>query len=326
MYGALTRTASLLTCPACGRPYDDHAVTETALICTACRHAVPVERGIPRFVHTPDSDEARRTQASFGYEWTHFNDPEPSGATNFGDYFDGFDLTSLADATVLDAGCGMGRHARQTAAHAREVVAVDFSAAIEQAARNTSARSNVTCIQADLTQLPLREGTFDFVYSLGVLHHIGDTEGTLRGLASLVRPGGRMRIYLYWKRTGFVGALVGLVSAARLVTTRLPFPILRALCWLLSVVLFPLVIVPYRLLDRLGVRGIERWPLYVYARYPFTVLYNDQFDRFSAPIEKRYSPDEVKALMASAGLTDVSVRACFGWVADGTRPGTSTTP
>ena len=324
MHGTPDSILALLTCPSCGRPFDTGAPTPdvNGLVCATCAHRVPVTRGIPRFVQTPDTDEARRTQASFGYEWTHFNDPEPSGSTNFNDYFEGFDLASLDGCTVLDAGCGMGRHARQTAAHAGHVVAVDFSAAIEQAARNTASRQNVTCIQADLTKLPLRESAFDFVYSLGVLHHIADTAGTLAGLARLVKPGGRMRIYLYWKRTGLVGALLALVTAARVVTTRLPFPVLRALCWLLSAVLFALVIVPYRLLESLGV-ALENGPLFVYARYPFNVLYKNQFDRFSAPLEKRYSPDEVRALMEAAGLTQVSVRPCFGWIADGTKPDTA---
>ena len=61
-------------------------------------------------------------------------------------------------------------------------------------------------------------------------------------------------------------------------------------------------------------------PLFVYSKYPFNVLYNDQFDRFSAPIEKRYDPGEVKRLLEGAGLTEVAVRPCFGWVADGTKP------
>ena len=57
-----------------------------------------------------------------------------------------------------------------------------------------------------------------------------------------------------------------------------------------------------------------------YAKYSFTVLYNDQFDRFSAPIEKRYDPDEVRELLRAAGLSDVQVRPCFGWIADGIKP------
>lgn len=310
---------SLLACPECQGTFTMGSVTTDALVCPSCGRRSPIVNGIPRFVQTPATDDARRTQASFGYEWTHFHNPEPSGDTNFNDYFAGFDLATLQGATVLDAGCGMGRHARQVARYASTVIAVDFSAAIEQAARNTDSLANVQCVQADLTRLPFGSNAFDFVYSLGVLHHISDTEGTLRGLVSKLKPRGRIRIYLYWKRTGLAGLLLSLVTSARLVTTRLPFPLLRFLCWCLSVILFAFVVIPYRLAAAAGIRTVESWPLFVYARYPFNVLYNDQFDRFSAPIEKRYSQEEVRELLARVGLSDVVVRACFGWVADGVK-------
>ena len=61
-------------------------------------------------------------------------------------------------------------------------------------------------------------------------------------------------------------------------------------------------------------------PLFIYSKYPFNVLYNDQFDRFAAPIEKRYDQHEVRELLERAGLVDVEVRPCFGWIADGTKP------
>ena len=287
------------------------------LVCQTCGRRAPVIDGIPRFVDLSHDPVARQTQESFGYEWTHFNDWRPSGESNFHDYFEGVALESLAGRTVLDAGCGMGRHARQIAAYAEQVVAVDFSRAIDQASRNMRDLVNVDCLQADLLALPLAEGSFDFVYSIGVLHHIADTERALAGLVHTVSPGGRLRVYLYWKRHGWQGRLLDLVTLVRRATVRFPLPMLRALCWCLSVVLYGLVVLPYRALWALGLRRHHQWPLFVYTKYPFNVLYNDQFDRFSAPIEKRYDADEVRRLLESAGLTDVSVRACFGWVADG---------
>jgi SAM-dependent methyltransferase len=271
-------------------------------------------------VDDPVARLAARTRASFGYEWTHFNRWNDSGEVSFRDYFETADLASLAGRRVLDAGCGMGRHARQMAAHARHVVAVDFSRAIEQAALNTRGVGRVDCVQADLLQLPFPDGTFDFVYSLGVLHHLGNTETALRALVSQLKPGGRLRIYLYWKRHGGVGALLHVVNAVRPVTTRLPFWLLRWLCWTLSVVLWLGVILPYRALERAGVRGMEQWPLFVYTRYPFRIIYNDQFDRFSAPLEKRYDAADVAALLESAGLRQVRVDARFGWIAEGVKP------
>lgn len=313
-------TSDALSVLRCARCRGVLTAAAEALLCAPCALRIPVVDGIPRFVQEPDDDTAKRTQASFGYEWTHFNDWRPSGATNFGDYFAGFDLPSLAGRLVLDAGCGMGRHARQVAPFAGHLIALDFSRAIEQAARNTSTLDNVHCIQADLLALPVAPASIDFIYSLGVLHHLEQTEQALQGLVQALRPGGRLRIYLYWKHHGWRGALLSLATAARAVTTRMPFGLLRVCCWLLSVALFLTVVLGYRLLDALGVRAHQSWPLYSYAKYPFTVLYNDQFDRFSAPIEKRYDPHEVKSLLERAGLESVVVRSCYGWVADGTRP------
>jgi SAM-dependent methyltransferase len=313
---------AVLACPDCAGALVELSRGEQPswLACTQCGRTVPVVGGIPRFVETPADETARRTQASFGYEWTHFNDWRESGEENFNDYFQGVDLAALAGRSVLDAGCGMGRHARQIAPFAGAVLAVDFSRAVDQASRNTAAFPNVSCAQADLLALPLADASFDFVYSLGVLHHLKETERALAGLVSKLKPGGRLRIYLYWKKHGLAGRLLALVTMSRRVTTRMPFALLRAFCWILSVGLFGALVVPYRILSRLGVRWHESWPLAVYRKYPFTVLYNDQFDRFSAPLEKRYDPEEVRALLRDAGLIAIEVRPCMGWIADGIKP------
>ena len=313
------RVLALLRCTRCGGALERADVHH--LRCRQCGHSTAVVNGIPRFVSDEDFDDSEadgRTRASFGYEWTHFNDWQPSGET-FGDYFSNFDLEWLRGRTVLDAGCGMGRHARQIAPFADTVVAVDFSSAINQAARNVADRPNVQCVQGDLTRLPVADDSFDFVFSMGVLHHIADTTSTLRGLVRALKPGGRMRLYLYWRRTGVAGALLSVVTFARRFTTRLPFPALRVLCWLLSVILMSVVILPYRLLALAGVNVKDTWPLAIYMKYPFNVLYNDQFDRFSAPIEKRYSADEVRLLLESVGLHDVTVHSRYGWIGDGVK-------
>lgn len=310
----VAQALDLLWCPACHQDLD---VAGEALECSGCRALYPILNGVPRFAITVTEPVARRTQASFGYEWSTFNDWRASGETNFRQYFGDFDFAWIRGRTVLDAGCGMGRHARQMAAYAGRIVAMDFSRAIDQAAHNTADLKNVICVQGDITQPPVVDETFDLVYSLGVLHHLADAEGAARRLLAKVKPGGRLRIYLYWKRPGLSGALLRAVELVRTVTTRTPFPVLKSFCYLLSVVLWVGVVLPYRALSALGVRGHGGWPLAVYARYPFTILYNDQFDRFSAPIEQRWSLDEARDLMTRLGLEEVRVTPSFGWIAEG---------
>jgi SAM-dependent methyltransferase len=310
---------ALLRCDVCGAVVQEAAGRPDSLACARCPRAVPVRSGVPRFVEVAADDLSRRTQESFGYEWNEFSDWTASGQTNFADYFEGIDVASLAGALVLDAGCGMGRHARQVASHAGRVVAVDFSRAIDAAAGNLQGLENVLCVQADLRALPLAEGQFDLVYSLGVLHHLDDTAGVLRHLVEKARPGGRVRIYLYWKRHGLAGVLLSGATLMRTITTRLPMRSLKAVSWLTSVLLAAAVVGPYRLLARAGVAVRPHWPLAVYTKYPFEVLYNDQFDRLSAPLEKRYDAVEVRTLLEAAGLRDVHVFARFGWIGEGIR-------
>jgi SAM-dependent methyltransferase len=310
---------TILKCPSCSAVGLTEIEAAGTLECRTCHFRVPVVRSVPRFVREPTDALSERTRASFGYEWTHFSEWKDSGEQNFLDYFRGIEHAHLRDARVLDAGCGMGRHARQIAERCRIVVAVDFSAAIESARENVRICSNVQCVQADLTELPFADNAFDYVYSIGVLHHIRGTADILASLARKARPGGRVRVYLYWKRHGWIGAVLALVSAVRKVTVRLPFGLLRVGCAVLSVGLFAGVVLPYRLMDRMGARRHQRWPLYIYARYPFRVLYNDQFDRFSAPLEQRFDEGEVRAMMEAAGLRDVTIYPMFGWVAEGVR-------
>ena len=307
----------LLRCPECGGELRSDA---RAFTCTGCAAIYPIVNGIPRFVSTPADKIARRTQASFGYEWSQFNDWSISGETNFQQYFGDFDFQWVRGRTVLDAGCGMGRHARQIAPHVGQLIAMDFSQAIDHAAKNTADQPNVLCIQGDITRAPVADSAFDLVYSLGVLHHLADTEGAVRSLLSKVKPGGRLRIYLYWRRQGIAGALLRGVEWVRVLTTRMPFGVLKAFCWMVSVMLWLGVVLPYRAFSAIGARRHEKWPLAVYARYPFGVLFNDQFDRFSAPIEQRWTESEVRSLMARLGLCNVRVVPSFGWIAEGTKP------
>jgi len=105
----------------------------------------------------------------------------------------------------------------------------------------------------------------------------------------------------------------------RRVTVRLPHPILHALCFPLAAGLHAVVVAPYRSLrhrprSRALAAGL---PLKTYADYPFAVLVNDQFDRFSAPLERRFTADEVRRALSDADLEDVIVLPNHGWVGDG---------
>lgn len=263
-------------------------------------------------------DVKQQTADSFAYEWQRFGDLREEWRKNFIDYMQPHSPESFAGRLVLDVGTGSGRHAFHAAELGARVVAVDIGRSIDVARANLP--PEVLTVQADADQLPFAQGTFDFVMSIGVLHHLPDPQRALEGIAPLARPGGHVHIYLYWvPEHAWHARMLRLVSAARRVTVRLPHRLLHALCVPLAAVLALAIVWPYRLLRRIPrlQRVAAAFPLKTYADYPFGVLVNDQFDRFSAPLERRYTRTEVATMLQRVGLSDESVVPNHGWVGDG---------
>jgi SAM-dependent methyltransferase len=279
--------------------------------------------------HDPQDDDSAteaklKTAASFGYEWQRFHQLRDEWERNFLEYMQPHGPDFFPGKRVLDAGCGTGRHAYYAAKFGADVLAVDLSDAIDVAQANTAATGRVTTVQADLYSLPLEPESFDFIYSIGVLHHLPDPEGAFQNLLRYLKPGGEIQIYLYWWPEGrpIKRALLSAVHALRTVTTRLPHGLLYWLSYPLAATAFAGFVLPYRALRRLRMtREIaEQFPMKQYSDYPFQVCVNDQFDRFSAPIENRYTKAEVAGWLQRAGLESCSVVPSWGWVATGRKP------
>jgi SAM-dependent methyltransferase len=262
-----------------------------------------------------------KTAASFAYEWEHFGDLRAEWERNFREYIRPHEPASLKDRLVLDVGAGSGRHSYEAHRLGARVVAVDVGDAIHVARRNLP--SDVVTVQAAAEELPFEDEAFDLVMAIGVLHHLPDPRRALKSLARVVRPGGHIHIYVYWiPSRRWHRFLLHLVGAARRVTTRMPRPLILGLSYPLAVVLYGMFVLPYRLTRRMpGLRRMAvAFPLKAYADYPFGVCVNDQFDRFSAPLEWRFTADDVEALLRDVGFNEIVVLDNHGWVGSGRRP------
>ena len=109
----------------------------------------------------------------------------------------GIDTSSLTGRTVIEMGCGMGKYVKTIAGHAALAVGLDLSHSLERARENTRGLTNVLLVQGNILEPPFRPGTFDYVYSVGVLHHTPDCRMAFKRSAALVAPGGRFSVWLY---------------------------------------------------------------------------------------------------------------------------------
>jgi SAM-dependent methyltransferase len=202
-------------------------VLEGVLGCRRCGAAYPIRRGVPRFV------EDGAYAASFGRQWHWFrkvqldsqNGTDESARTLRATT--GWTTADYQGRLVLDAGVGAGRFAEIVAGAGGEVVGVDLTAAIDAAYANIGRHPRVHLIQADIFALPFPEATFDLAYSIGVLHHTPDTAAAFRCVATTVKKGGGLAVYLYHRY-----GIRWFTETIRCLTTRLPAGAMLALATL----------------------------------------------------------------------------------------------
>ncbi|MDP6076934.1 MAG: class I SAM-dependent methyltransferase, partial [Acidimicrobiales bacterium] len=136
----------------------------------------------------------RAVVEGFGVEWSRFDNEEVSETelrAMFDLYTSIFPWSDLPDGSEgFDAGCGSGRWARFFAPRVGLLHCVDASEVALDVARETLAgQTNVEFRREDLSSLGLADGTCDFGYCLGVLHHISDTEDALATCVAKLKPG-----------------------------------------------------------------------------------------------------------------------------------------
>lgn len=296
-------------CSSTFRPEDERLVCSNG-------HSISVVDGYLDASTDPRDEATARTLQSFGYEWSTFDKIQAEDERFWHRYFTDVPPDRLLKRFALDAGCGKGRFSFFAAPCVGHLVALDGSDAVGAAVRNLRSFDNVTVVRSDLAAIPFGEESFDFIWCLGVLHHLSDPEAGFRELVARLAPGGDLLIYVYSRpsRPGLRAASLAAASALRRLTVAVPHPLLRLLCAPLSVLLYAFFVVPGWVAERIGTSSHERVPLQTYRGRPVRSLWLDTFDRLSAPIENRYVWADIEPWFRRASLTVESVRDDAGLI------------
>lgn len=206
-----------LHCPACTCRLVQNG---DRLECTSCRQSYPVVEEIARFT----GDEHL---ASFGRQWNKFEVAHDDEDRATFQAKTGVRLDELKGLRVLDAGSGGGRYSKVCGEAGATVVGADHSAAVSKARQLCSHLPNVAFVQADLKHLPFEPASFDFAFSIGVMHHDVDTRAVFDAVAKLVKPGGRYSVWLYRRNQWWQERIN---NALRYRTTKMPHDKLERWC------------------------------------------------------------------------------------------------
>jgi SAM-dependent methyltransferase len=322
------RLLEWLVCPVCegglalrdagGR---DGEIDDGVLRCEGCDGRYPIVRGIPRMVPDGVGAAAAATAERFGYEWTRFAEIRPEYREQFLGWIAPVGPDAFAGRRVVDGGCGKGRHLRLAAEFgAKDVIGIDLGPAVEAAARNTAGFDAVHVVQGDLTRPPLRRGTMDLVYSIGVLHHLPEPVAGFRALARLLAHGGRFVAWCYAREGN--GWVLTLVDPLRRLTSRLPLGAVSALAATLTVPLWVALRAAYGpARSRPGLQRALPYASYLsdLAVFPFREVHSIAFDQLLAPVAHYMRRSEVERCFTESGLRLASLRFhhANSWAASG---------
>ncbi|HEY6454395.1 MAG TPA: class I SAM-dependent methyltransferase [Steroidobacteraceae bacterium] len=263
-------------------------------------------------MHIRNADAA--SVKGFGNEWARFDQravPQAEINEIFAEYFSIFPWPEIpANAQGFDLGCGSGRWSNLVARRVGHLHCIDASIQALEVARRTAEGTNCSFHLASVESMPLGDGSQDFGYSLGVLHHVPDTEAALRACALKLKLGAPFLVYLYYafdNRPFWFRALWHVSNVARHVICRLPFAIRARIADCIAALLYwPLA----RLARLVETRGgnVRAFPLSYYRTLSFYTMRTDALDRFGTHLEKRFKRREIAAMLSRAGFHRIVFR------------------
>jgi SAM-dependent methyltransferase len=259
-----------------------------------------------------------RTIRDFGEQWLKYGD--------VGGYFGSLELFEdiifpflrsgdIKDCSVAEIGSGSGRIVNMLIrAGAKHVIAVEPSeAAFEVLCRNIEQPEKVTCLKITGDQLPAY-GNLDYVFSIGVLHHIPDPMPAVEAAFKALRPGGHFVVWVYGKEGN--GLYLALIKPLRIITKRLPH---FMLAFLVETMYWPLVLyikccyglsLPLKgyMLSVLGKMSPKHKRLIIY-------------DQLNPSCAKYYTRAEAEKLLIDRRFEDIRVhhRHGYSWTVIGTK-------
>ena len=253
-----------------------------------------------------------KTVEGFGEEWSKFDQSELDEAERlqiFESYFRVFPWESLPENAVgFDLGCGSGRWAKSVAPKVGKLICIDASQdALEVARRNLQIQPNCEFHHASVEEMSLAEGSMDFGYSLGVLHHIPKPLEGIKQCVSKLKTGAPFLIYLYYafdNRPGWFRLLWKISDIFRQGISKLPVAIKHLVAEIIALTIyFPLAKTAY-LFEKIGLK-VSAFPLSIYRDKSFYTMRTDALDRFGTRLEYRFSKKQIEGMLTEAGLENI---------------------
>jgi len=263
-------------------------------------------------------DNHDQTIKDFGEQWLRYCDNEGfyGSLELFSDILSPF-LTpdEINNCRVAEIGSGTGRIVNMLLkTGAEHIVAVEPSVAFEVLCRNIAEPERVTCLKITGDQLP-PYGDLDYIFSIGVLHHVEDPDPVVKAVYKALRPGGRFLVWLYGKERNRL--YLALLQPLRGLSKHLPHSLLAAL---VEIIYLPSVV--YLGLCRRFPLPMQGYLLSVFEKMSPRKRRLIIYDQLNPTYAKYYTRLEAEKLLMANKFGNVLVhhRHGYSWTVIGTKP------
>jgi SAM-dependent methyltransferase len=263
-----------------------------------------------------DSGIDQKTIADFGGQWTRYTDNSGhyGSLALFADICE--PLLSIDDVRgkiVADIGSGTGRIVNMLLdAGAAHVTAIEPSESFTVVIANTAARADkVQVIHGDGLAIP-QNGAFDFVTSIGVLHHVENPGPIVEAASRALKPGGRIFVWLYGREGN--GVYLALIEPLRAITKRMPHRMLALLCYMMDT-----MVMIYTVASRIVPLPLRHYLQTVYSRLAPDKRRLVIYDQLNPAYAKYYREHEARSLLEQNGFRNVRTyhRHGYSWSVTG---------
>ena len=248
----------------------------------------------------------------FGNEWDKFNHitlNEEEIRSSYDQYFKIFPFDELKlDTEGFDMGCGSGRWASFVAPRVGHLNCIDPSSAIDVAKKTLSDCNNITFIRGSVSDNQLQKNSQDFGYSLGVLHHVPDTQKAIKSCVELLKVDAPLLLYLYYafdNKPKWYKLIWKFSELVRKFVNKTPSNLKSIITNIIAVIIyFPLSRIAF-FAEKIGFK-VNNFPLSYYRDKSFYTMRTDSRDRFGTPLEKRFSREKIKEMMQLSSFENIS--------------------
>ena len=205
-----------------------------------------------------------------------------------------FDLKLIKDKKIMEVGVGSGRIINNLIKFdPNEIIGIEPSIAIKVAKKNTNS-SKIKLLNIKAQNMNFNN-KFDYVFSIGVIHHIPEYKDVLKKIHKSLKKDGKFIIWVYGKEGNKLYLFI--FNNIRKVTILLPDFILRIISQLLAITTYF-----YGFLYKFVPLPLKDYFINVFNKFSFKHKSYVIFDQLNPSFAKYFSKNELITNLENAGF------------------------